>query len=438
MDSSPSTSPAPSTSSTSSASVASAASSVTCTASSAAAETSCPYAPVQWPLSRRGDVVPAECEELRRDSPIARIRTLTGDDAWLVTSYALARQVLEDDRFSLRDTAAPDVPRQYALTIPAEAVNTMGNVNSAGLHQEVLRAFGPRTGPASAQWMSRRAHDLVDVMVEEGAPLDLRQRFAEPYSAALVCQVLGLPYKDGLRLMSGLDLGFVTSPVVFDGCTANWDKDFAFVLRHVRAPRNDQCGLIRRLCELRDDAQRDGGDLTDEMIAATVTSLFGAGAMSTYVFLLHAVLTLVQHPDVVERLRKNPQAMPRAVEELMRCTLSIGDGLPRIARADVQVGEVLVRAGELVLVCVEGANFDPRQFPDPERFDLDRTGNNHLSFGAGRHFCPASAISRVHAAEALTVLVERLPRLRLALPADQLVWRTGNIKRVPERLPVLW
>jgi mycocyclosin synthase len=396
------------------------------------------HADVDWPLSRRGDVVPAECARLRAEAPVARIRTLTGDDAWLVTSYALARQVLEDERFSLRDTAEPDVPRQYALTIPPEVVNTMGNVNSAGLHQEVLRAFGPRSGPASPEWLAARAHELLDTLVEEGPPVDLRLRFAEPYSAALVCQVLGLPYEDGLRLMAGLDLGFVTSPVPYEGCTANWDKDYAFVLRHVRADRADQHGLILRLCELRDDPERDGGGLTDEMIAATVTSLFGAGAMSTYVFLLHAVLTLVRHPKAMDRLREQPEAMPRAVEELLRSTLSIGDGLPRIARADVHVGEVLIRTGELVLVCVEGANFDPGQFPDAEEFDLDRTPNAHLSFGAGRHFCPASTISRVHAEQALAALLERLPGLRLAQPVDQLVWRTGNIKRVPERLPVLW
>ncbi|MYV52274.1 cytochrome P450 [Streptomyces sp. SID3212] len=398
-----------------------------------------PYAPVEWPLSRRGDVVPPECALLREQSPVARVRTLTGDDAWLVTSYALAKQVLDDgEHFSLRATAADNMPRQYALTIPPEVVNTMGNVNSAGLHQEVLRAFGPRSGPASAEWMRALAHELIDSLVEEGPPVDLRTRFAEPYSAGMVCEVLGLPHEDGRRLMAGLDLGFVTSPAVFDGCTANWDKDYAYVLRQVRADRDTRRGLILRLCELRDDPTRDGGALTDEMLAAVVTSLFGAGAMSTYVFLLHAVLTLVQHPETMRRLREQPELMPQAVEELMRSTLSIGDGLPRIALADVQVGDVLVRAGELVLVCVEGANFDPAQFDDPERFDIDRSPNPHLSFGAGSHFCPASLISRVHAAEALTALLDRLPALRLALPADQLVWRTGNIKRVPERLHVLW
>jgi mycocyclosin synthase len=396
------------------------------------------YAPVTWPLSRRGDVVPPECARLRAEFPVAKVRTLTGDDAWLVSSCALARQVLEDERFSLRETAAPGVPRQYALTIPPEVVNTMGNINSAGLHQEVLRALGPRSGPASAEWMRRQAHALIDDMAAEGPPVDLRERFAEPYAAALLCEVLGLSHEGGRRLMSGLDLGFLTSPVPFDGCTANWEKDCAFVMRHVRADRDAQRGLVRRLCELRDDPAGDGAALTDEMLAAVITSLFGAGAMSTYAFVLHAVLTLVQHPEAMRRLREQPELMPRAVEELLRFTLSIGDGLPRIATADVELGDVRVRAGELVLVCVEGANFDPAHFEEPERLDIERTANPHLSFGGGRHYCPASAISRVHAAEALKALLERLPRLRLAVPADQLVWRTGNIKRVPERLPLLW
>ncbi|MFF1341165.1 hypothetical protein ACFVYT_25135 [Streptomyces sp. NPDC058290] len=75
----------------------------------------------------------------------------------------------------------------------------------------------------------------------------------------------------------------------------------------------------------------------------------------------------------------------------------------------------------------------------PGELDLERESPNaHLAFGAGRHFCPASALGRTHAEIALGVLVERLPGLRLAVPAENLVWRTGFIKRLPERLPVAW
>jgi mycocyclosin synthase len=140
----------------------------------------------------------------------------------------------------------------------------------------------------------------------------------------------------------------------------------------------------------------------------------------------------------MERLRAEPRRMSRAVDELLRFTLSIGHGLPRLAMDDIKLGNELVKAGELVLVCVEAANFDPDAFDSPDSFDIDRRRNPHLTFGGGRHYCPASALSRLHAEIALTALLDRLPGLRLAVPSGQLVWRTGYIKRLPERLPVLW
>ncbi|MCQ4083790.1 cytochrome P450 [Streptomyces sp. RB6PN25] len=390
-----------------------------------------------FPLSPRGDVLPAECAQLRTRRPVARVRLMTGDTAWLVTSHALARQVLEDERFSLSNTAAPGVPRQYALTIPPEVVNTMGNVTSSGLRCEVLKTLSPPADSGLANWLRMRADELLDPIVEQGPPVDLRECFAAPYSATLMCKLLGLPYRDWRQLMSGLDLGFITSPVAFEGCTAGWEKDYAYVLTQLRLDRSRQSGLIRRLCELKDDAAESEG-LTDQLLAGVVASLFGAGAVSTSAFLLHAVLALLRHPQTLQRLRNEPGRMSRAVDELLRFTLSIGDGLPRLAMADVKLGNELVKAGELVLVCVEAANFDPEAFDSPDGFDIDRRRNPHLAFGGGRHYCPASALSRLHAEVALSALLHRLPGVRLAVPVDQLVWRTGYIKRLPERLPVLW
>ncbi|WP_157880118.1 cytochrome P450 [Streptomyces natalensis] len=316
-------------------------------------------------------------------------------------------------------------------------------MNSSGLHAEILKALSPRSDSGLAEWMTARAHDLLDEIVRQGPPVDLRDWYAAPFSGALLCKILGLPYRDWRQLMSGLDLAFVTSPDAYDGCTANWDKDYAYVLDQLRTDRSRQSGPIRRLCELKDTEQdsRHGpgptsGGLTDAQIAAFVTSLFGA--VSTSAFLLHAVLALVRHPGTVARLRADPGLMESAVGELLRHTMSIGDGLPRIATADTELGDVLIRSGELVLVCVEAANFDPAVFGEPERLDIGRHPNPHLSLGAGRHYCPASALSCVHARVALTALLERLPDLRLAVLVDQLVWRTGYIKRLPERLPVLW
>ena len=390
---------------------------------------------LDFPLSRRGDVLPEECAWLREKRPVARVRTLTGDEAWLVSSHALAKQVLEDGRFSLKDTAGEGVPRQYALTIPPEVVNNMGNINSAGLRSAVMKSLNPRAD-GLADWLRARAGEFVDALRAEGPPADLRAGFADPFSAALHCKVVGAPFEDWRRLMSGLDVAFMTSAHTFEGAGLNWYKDLGYMVDRLNSPDLDPDSLLGRLAALRQD--QESAHLTDEMLATVAVSMFGAGAVSTSAFLILAILALLQRPDLVGYLREHPERMGRAVDELLRWNLSIGDGLPRLAVEDVPLGQVLIRKGELVLVLVEGANFDPEVFTDPERLDLEREPNPHLSFGAGRHFCPATGLGRLHAETALAVLVDRLPGLRLAVPAEQLVWRTGFIKRLPERLPVLW
>ncbi|MFF1799034.1 cytochrome P450, partial [Kitasatospora sp. NPDC058263] len=188
-----------------------------------------------FPLSRRGDVLPEEANRLRAEQPVAPVRTMTGDPAWLVSSYPLAKQVLEDERFSLKDTANPGVPRQYALTIPPEVVDNMGKINGAGLRNAVMKTLSPRADKELDGWLQAEAHRLIDALVGQGAPADLRDGFAEPYSAALHCRLLGLPVEDWRRLMAGIDVAFLTSPVPFEGSAPNWYKDLGYVRERLAA-----------------------------------------------------------------------------------------------------------------------------------------------------------------------------------------------------------
>ncbi|MHC0430043.1 cytochrome P450 [Streptomyces sp. O3] len=368
--------------------------------------------------------------------PVARVRTLTGDHAWLVRSYALAKRVLEDERFSLRDTSLSGVPRRYALTIPPEVVTNMRNIDSAGLRGAVLESLNPEADGLE-KWLRGRTHELIDALAAEGPPVDLRAGFTDPFSAALHCRVIGVPFADWRRLMASLDIAFMTSARPFADSALNWYKDIGYMVDRLNGPVELRSGLLGRLAALR-ERDPDSAHLTDEMLAAVAVSLFGAGAMSTSAFLVLAVLALLQRPELIGWLRDRPERMERAVDELLRWNLSIGDGLPRLALDDVWLGEVLVRKGELVLVLVEGADFDPEVFDEPERLGLERSGRPRLAFDVGRHFSPATALGRTHAEVALTALVERLPELRLAVPREQLAWRTGFVKRLPERLPVAW
>ena len=386
-----------------------------------------------FPFSWRGDQLPSEIAELRTE-PVKRVRTIAGDPAWLVSSYALCKQVLEDRRFSLKDTSAPGAPRQYALTIPPEVVNNMGNITGVGLRKAVLKAINPKSAGLD-EWMRSYAGELVDGLVRQGAPVDLRAGFANPYSEALHCRILGIPQRDAPRLAASLDIAFMNSACPVSGARLNWDRDLAYMADRLDDPSTT--GLMAEIAALRGDP--DYAQLTDGMLATVGVTMFGAGVISTSAFLTMAVFSLLQHPEQAAELRRDPSRIPSAVDELLRINLSIGDGLPRVALEDLTLGEVEVKQGELVLVLVEGANFDPEEFADPHRMDIDRENSvAHLSFGGGQHYCPATALGKRHAEIALETLLDRLPNLQLAVPVEQLVWRTGFMKRMPERLPVMW
>ncbi|WP_306324692.1 cytochrome P450 [Streptomyces venezuelae] len=386
-----------------------------------------------FPFDWDGTRLPAEIEALRA-APVRKVRTIAGAEAWLVSSYELCRHVLEDPRFSLKDTSAPGAPRQYALTIPPHVVNNMGNITGAGLRKAVMKAINPKA-PGLEEWLRARAGALVDALVAEGAPGELRAAYADPYSSGLHCRMLGIPEEDGPRLLRSLDVAFMNAPSEIEAARLHWDRDIAYMTERLDDPATG--GLMAELAALREDPEY--AHLTDEMLATVGVTLFGAGVISTAGFLTMALVSVLTRPDVRAALTGGGQRVAGAMDELLRVNLSIGDGLPRLALEDVRLGEVEVRAGELVLVLVEAANHDPLHFPDPLDFRPDReNAADHLSFGGGRHYCPATALGKRHAEIALETLLDRLPELRLAVPVEQLVWRTNFMKRLPERLPVAW
>ncbi|WMX47424.1 cytochrome P450 [Streptomyces roseicoloratus] len=385
-----------------------------------------------FPFDWNGTRLPAEVEALRAE-PVRKVRTIAGAEAWLVSSYELCRQVLEDPRFSLKDTSAPGAPRQYALTIPPHVVNNMGNITGAGLRKAVMKAINPKA-PGLEEWLRARAGELVDALAAEGAPAELRTAFTDPYSAGLHCRMLGIPEEDGSRLLRSLDVAFMNAPQEIEAARLNWDRDIAYMTERLDDPATG--GLMAELAALRDDPEY--AHLTDEMLATVGVTLFGAGVISTAGFLTMALVSVLTRPDVRDALAGG-RGVTGAMDELLRVNLSIGDGLPRLALEDVRLGDVDVRAGELLLVLVEAANHDPAHFPEPLAFRPEReNAADHLSFGGGRHYCPATALGKRHAEIALETVLERLPGLRLAVPAEQLVWRTNFMKRLPERLPVAW
>jgi cytochrome P450 len=151
------------------------------------------------------------------------------------------------------------------------------------------------------------------------------------------------------------------------------------------------------------------------------------------------VYVLLTTPGAWDTLRDRPELVPGAVEELMRfIPLGATAAFPRYAMENVELGGVLVRAGEPVVVSIPAANRDGTVFADADRLDLTRALNPHLGFGHGVHHCVGAQLARMELRVVLETLLDRAPGLRLAVPVEELTWKSGLLVRGLVAMPVAW
>jgi cytochrome P450 len=164
-----------------------------------------------------------------------------------------------------------------------------------------------------------------------------------------------------------------------------------------------------------------------------------AGHETTATQIPNFVYLLLTNPDQLAALRADLDLVPRAVEELLRyIPAGAGSSQPRYALEDVELGGVTVRAGEPVVVDRSSANRDETVYTDPEELDLTRKEAPHIGFGHGAHHCLGAPLARMELQVTLHTLLTRLPGLRFADSADDVVWKSGVSTRGPERMPVTW
>jgi cytochrome P450 len=197
-----------------------------------------------------------------------------------------------------------------------------------------------------------------------------------------------------------------------------------------REPGDD---LLTRLVEARDQ----GDALTeDEMVWLSFTMLAG-GFETVSQQIAKSIVVLLEHPEQLTIVRTAPDLWPTAVDELLRfIALGPGTSLPLEALEDVELSGVLIRAGDYVLSAPAAANFDADVYDDPERLDLTRADNLHLSLGHGPHYCLGANLAKMEMQVTLRLLFERFPELRLAVAVEALPWVPDHAVWGLARLPV--
>jgi cytochrome P450 PksS len=276
-------------------------------------------------------------------------------------------------------------------------------------------------------------NDLLDAAERKGS-FDFVADFALPLPATIIADLLGVPASDQDKFHRW------SSRIV----AASSPRDFVlalpglwFFMRYVR-------GLIaRRRSDPRDDlltallqAEEAGDQMSQDELLAMVFLLLVAGHETTVNLLARGTLALLDPPDQVERLRREPSIMKSAVEELLRFTSPVEISTERYASEELSIARTTISRGDLVLAVLGSANRDQQQFARPDQLDLSREPNPHLAFGHGAHYCLGSPLARLEGQIAFDLLVKRLPSLRLAVPRAALRWRRGLFVRGLERLPV--
>jgi cytochrome P450 len=356
---------------------------------------------------------------------------------WVVTRYDDVRAVLTDPRM------AKDVHRWPGggRSRPSEATGVYAHMLHADppdhtrLRRSVQKAFMPRRAALRPRAEEIAAGLLDKMAAKRGEVIDLLDAYARPLPIAVLCELLGIPVAD--RAWIELSVSVYDQRAEHDRV----ERELAAYLTELIAAKRAEPGddLVSALVVAPGNAGSDGdGDgLTANELISTLFLLVMAGFDTTVNLIASGTLALLAHPGEVARLRQDPALLPAAVEELLRFTSPVNHANDRFTTEDVEVGGVVIPAGEWVFPALSSADRDPVQFADPDRLDLGRDASGHVAFGHGVHHCLGAPLARMEGEVALGALFARFPAISLAVPASELRWRPVSLMNGLESLPVL-
>jgi cytochrome P450 len=395
--------------------------------------------PVAYPFSAPPSLYEpsAKLAELRSEQPVVQLQMPDGKVAWLVTRFEDVRQVLIDPRFSRAAASGPDVPNTGLGELASESILGMDPPEHTRLRRLVAGAFTARRVEALRPRVADLVDQLLGAMQALPKPVDFVEHFSLPLPVQVICELLGVPAEDRHTFHAwsdGIMGDLQADPAKMREAFVSIGGYLAGHIQAKRAAPGDD--LMSALIAARDQDDR----LSELELITLCVSILVAGHETTANQLNMFLLTLLHFPTEFDRLRANPDTVPEAVEELMRF-VQLGEGsvgMPRVTTAEVTIGGVRIPAGAAVMPSLAAANRDPAANPDPDRLDLSRVGLTHMGFGAGAHHCLGAQLARMELQEALRGILRWMPGIRVAVPDEELRFKSGMLLRSLETLPVTW
>ena len=353
-------------------------------------------------------------ERFRGPSPLLRV----AETIWFALGHADVTTLLRHPRMSTDE-------QQHAATEAGNALDPnrtrsllfMDPPDHTRLRNLVARAFTPRRIEGLRAATAAITAELLDAMPADGTPVDLIPAFAYPLPVRVICRLLGIPEADEAvftgwshGIARSLDPSVLRSPAIdatIDQARSELRAYLSALLEFRRKSPGDD--LLSGLAAV--DA--DGDRISSGEVLSLAVLLLVAGHETTVNLIGNGMLALLRAPDQLALLRRSPELVGGAVDELLRF-----DGpvqiTQRIATEDMEVVGCQVRRGDEILLVLGAANRDAAVFAEPGRLDVTRDARRHVGFGGGIHHCLGAVLARMEAQIAVAALLERFGRIELA------------------------
>jgi cytochrome P450 len=370
----------------------------------------CPYAPPEQHL------------RFLREEPVTKVALPSGSAAWVAARYEDIRTVLSDPRFSA-DRRHPAAPRLSAEMDPPEH----GRARRA-----VVGEFTVRRMAALRPRIQQMVDEHIDAMLAGPRPADLVGALALPVPSLVICELLGVPVEDQDFFQEHSVVTMSPQASVEEAAKAA-DELLTYVLDLIdRREREPAGGLISRMTH----EHVLTGDITRLELAEIGRIQLIAGHDTTANMLALGALLLMSDEGMAARMREGDN-VDQMVEELLRYLTVVQVAFPRVAVRDVRVGDADIRAGDVVICSLSGADRDDVIGDDPERMDPARNPHkSHMAFGYGIHRCVGAELARMELRTAYPALIRRFPGMTPAVPPAELKFRRASIVFGLDELPV--
>ncbi|MFD5160957.1 cytochrome P450 [Streptomyces hawaiiensis] len=389
-----------------------------------------------WPaLDLDGTEFDPVLAELMREGPLTRIRLPFGEGwAWLATRHDDVKLITNDARFSRAEVTGRQVTRMAPHFKPRPGSLAFADQPD---HNRLRKAVAGAFTVGAMKRLRPRAQEMLDELVggvvRDGPPAELIERVLEPFPIALVSEVMGVPAAER-EAVHRWTRQIISTSGGAEAADRAKNSLYGWITETIRSRAHSTGEDVYSLL----GAAVARGDISESEAAGLAGPLQIGGEAVTHNCgqMLYLLLT---RPELRQWWQERPGARDALLDELLRYIPHRSSvGLARIALEDVELHGHRIRAGDAVYVSYLAANRDPDVFPEPDRIDPGRASNPHLALGNGPHHCTGAVLARLQTELLLTTLLDRLPGLRLAVPADEVAWRRKTMIRGPRTLPCTW